>query len=103
MQNGTLQNVPKNETRNFLRIATVSSKTALCYFYIGTDNSSINLLNESFKFGLTAPDFEKAKTNFKLEEISSIDCIIVDLPYNKKDLTDFYFFLKNRGFDNIPI
>jgi lipopolysaccharide/colanic/teichoic acid biosynthesis glycosyltransferase len=103
MQNETLQNVPKDEARTYLRIATVSSKSALCFFYIGTDNSLIQLLADSFKLGLTATGFEAAKKIFKSEEGKVIDCIIIDLPYNEKELKGFYFFLKNRGFENIPI
>jgi lipopolysaccharide/colanic/teichoic acid biosynthesis glycosyltransferase len=32
-----------------------------------------------------------------------IDTIIIDVPYNEKDLKAFYFFLKNRNLENIPI
>jgi lipopolysaccharide/colanic/teichoic acid biosynthesis glycosyltransferase len=103
MQNETLQNVPINGVRSYLRVATVSSRTALCFFYIGTDNNSIQLLMDSFKLGFTSADLEAGKRIFKSEEASLIDCIIIDLPYDEKALKDFHCFLKNRAFENIPI
>jgi len=103
MQIETLQNVPKTEAKSYLRIATISSKTALCFFYIGTDNHSIKFLTDSFKSGFSANDFESAKKMLTGEEGCAVDAIIIDLPYNEKDLKAFYFFLKNRNLDNIPI
>jgi lipopolysaccharide/colanic/teichoic acid biosynthesis glycosyltransferase len=103
MQNETLQNVPDTEVKTYLRVATVSSKTALCFFYIGEDHNSIQLLMESFKSGFTASDFEAGKKMLKSEAGNVVDCIIVDVPYQEKELKGFYFFLKNRGFENIPI
>lgn len=103
MQIETLQNVPKNESKSYLRIATISSKTALCFFYIGSDNQSINLLTDSFKSGFAADDYETAKKILSSEEGSIVDAIIIDMPYHEKDIKAFYFYLKNRGLDNIPI
>jgi len=103
MQNKTVQNLPINEIKSYLRVATISSKTALCFFYVGNNNHSINLLNESFKSGFIAEDFEMAKKILVSEEATIIDAIILDVPFDDKDLKAFYFFLKNRGFDNVPI
>lgn len=103
MQIETLQNVPKNESKSYLRIATISSKTALCFFYIGSDNYSIKLLTESFKSGLSVSDFDAAKKVLGYDDNSNVDAIIIDMPYNEKDLKAFYYFLKNRSLDNIPI
>src|SRR5436190_1795298 len=103
MQIETLQNVPKTDAKSYLRIATISSKTALCFFYIGNDNHSIKFLTDSFKSGITAIDFESAKKVLSGEEAGVVDAIIIDLPYNEKDLKAFYFFLKNRNLDTIPI
>ena len=92
MQIETLQNVPKTDAKSYLRIATISSKTALCFFYIGNDNHSIKFLTDSFKSGITAIDFESAKKVLSGEEAGVVDAIIIDLPYNEKDLKAFYFF-----------
>jgi lipopolysaccharide/colanic/teichoic acid biosynthesis glycosyltransferase len=103
MQIETLQNVPKSEPKNFLRVATISSKTALCFFYIGSDNLSIQILTDSFKSGLSVSDFDTAKKVLASEKKSPIDAIIVDLTYSEKDLKSFHSFLKNMGLDNIPV
>jgi lipopolysaccharide/colanic/teichoic acid biosynthesis glycosyltransferase len=103
MQIETLPSVPKNDTKSYLRIATISSKTALCFFYVGDDHHSLKFLTDSFKSGIAASDFESAKKVFSGEEGNAVDAIIIDLPYNEKDLKAFYFFLKNRNLDNIPI
>jgi lipopolysaccharide/colanic/teichoic acid biosynthesis glycosyltransferase len=103
MQTEILQNVPNNELKSYLRIATISSKTALCYFYIGTDHNSITLLRENFKSGFAVNDLETAKKMLGTEECRLIDAFIVDIPYDEKNLKAFYFFLKNRNLENIPI
>lgn len=103
MQIETLKNVPGNEQKGYLRIATISSKTALCFFYIGADNNSLQFLMNSFKSGLTATDFEVAKLILKTEEKGKVDAIVIDLPYSEKELKAFYFFLKNRGLGDIPV
>ena len=96
MQLEALQNVPKSEPKSYLRIATISSKTALCFFYIGTNDRSIALLNDSFKSGITATNFDEARKILNSEESRVIDTIIIDVPYNEKELEGFYFFLKNN-------
>jgi len=103
MQSEALQNVPKNELKNYLRVATISSKTALCFFYIGTNEDSIKLLIDSFKSGITASNYEEARKFLSTEEGRVMDAIIIDTPYNEKELEGFYFFLKNRNLENIPV
>jgi lipopolysaccharide/colanic/teichoic acid biosynthesis glycosyltransferase len=98
----TLQNVP-NDLKNYLRVASISSKTALCFFYIGNNSDSIQLLTDSFKAGLSASDFETAKKILSSEKENSIDAIILDVAYSEKDLKSFCAFLKNMGLDNIPL
>lgn len=103
MQIETIQNVPKSDSKSHLRVATISSKTALCFFYIGIDNYSVKLLNDNFKSGICADDFQVAKRILSSGEANNIDAIIIDTPYEEKDLKAFYFFLKNRDLNNIPI
>jgi len=103
MQTEALQNVPKNELKSYLRVATISSKTVLCFFYIGTDKDSIKLLNDSFKSGIISDNFEEARKILSTEESRGMDAIIIDIPYNENELEGFYFFLKNRNLENIPV
>ena len=84
MQIETLQNVPKTEAKSYLRIATISSKTALCFFYIGNDNHSIKFLTDSFKSGITTIDFESAKKVLSGEDAGVVDAIIIDFLIMKK-------------------
>lgn len=103
MQVETLKNVPQNDLKNYLRVATISSKTALCYFYIGNDANTMELLSENFNSGLTAKDYETAKKILHNKEITTIDVIIIDVAYNEKEIKAFYSFLKNRNLHFIPI
>lgn len=103
MQIETLQKVPKTEVKNYLRVAAISSKTAFCFFYIGADKNSIKLLENSFKSGLSAGNFDEAKKILSFEEGFGIDAIIIDVPYNEKELQGFYFFLKNMNLENLPV
>lgn len=103
MQLEALQNVPKSEPKSYLRIATISSKTALCFFYIGTNDRSITLLNDSFKSGIISSNFDEAKKILSSEESRVIDAIIIDVAYNELELESFYFFLKNRSLSNVPV
>lgn len=102
MQVEILKNVPKTETKQYLRVATIAHKTALSYFYIGNESNSIQLLSESFDSGIEAGNFEIAKSLFTSGKADA-DVIIIDLPYDQKELKDFHFFLKNRGFHTTPI
>ena len=97
MQTETFQNVPHNDLKSYLRIAAISSKTTLRYLYIGTNKASLSLLNESFKAGLVAPDFESAKKLLGSEQSEIVDAIIIDLPYDSNLVKSFYFFLKRTS------
>lgn len=99
----TLQNVPDSQPVSYLRVATISSKTALCFLYVGNEHNSVEFLMNNFQSGFTADDFEAAKKLLRSQEKNIIDAIIIDLPYNDKELRAFYFFLKNRELDRIPI
>jgi lipopolysaccharide/colanic/teichoic acid biosynthesis glycosyltransferase len=103
MQTEVLQNTLTNDTKNYLRVAAISSKTALNFFYIGSDNKSIQLLEDSFKSGLSAHNFDQARKLISSEDGCIIDAIILDIPYNEKEVKGFYFFLKNRNLGNIPL
>jgi lipopolysaccharide/colanic/teichoic acid biosynthesis glycosyltransferase len=103
MQVETLKNVPQTDLKNYLRVATISSKTAFCFLYIGTDLNTKELLNENFSSGLQADDLESAKALFNLKQAASIDVIIVDVDYKPKEMKAFHSFLKNRSFDTIPL
>jgi lipopolysaccharide/colanic/teichoic acid biosynthesis glycosyltransferase len=103
MQFETLKNVPQTDLKNYLRIATISNKTALCYLYVGTNNDSIGLLSETFNSGFTVENFESAKKFFHNKEINAIDVIIADIGFNEKEIKSFHSFLKNRNLAAIPI
>jgi lipopolysaccharide/colanic/teichoic acid biosynthesis glycosyltransferase len=103
MQVETLKNVPQNDLKNYLRVATISSKTALRYFYIGSDADAIDLLSESFSSGVVAENFENAKRILYNAEPNSIDIIIIDISYNEKEFKAFHAFLKNRNFKTVPV
>lgn len=103
MQVEILKNVPKTDAKQYLRVATIANKTALCYFYIGNDSNSLQLLSESFDSGIQAESFDVAKSLFASGKADNADVIIVDLPYDQRALKEFHFFLKNRGFNSLPI
>lgn len=102
MQIETLHNVPKPE-KQYLRVATISNKTALCYLYIGTDEKSQHFLNESFQSGLTAENLSAAKQLLRPQSAAEIDLIILDVDYHEKELRDFQSFLRNRQLTTIPV
>ncbi|HUQ67817.1 MAG TPA: sugar transferase, partial [Flavitalea sp.] len=103
MQIETLPNVPQIDKKQYLRVATIASKTALCYFYIGTDPSSHDILSSSFHTGFTAEDINAAKKALKMIDQNEIDVLVIDVPYNEKELKDFQAFLRNRDLNLIPV
>lgn len=103
MQVETLKNLPANDLKNYLRVATISNKTALCYLYLGNDSNTLELLSETFSSGLTAENFELAKKLFQGREVKTIDFVIIDINYSEKEFKSFHSFLKNRNFVSIPI
>jgi len=103
MQVETLKNVSQTtDLKSYLRVATISSKTALFFFYIGADEECLEFLNDNFSAGLNAPNFESAKKIFSSGEITPVDVIIADVDYNESEVTEFYSFLKNRNLNSIP-
>src|SRR5687768_3056440 len=102
MQVETLHNVPRFEPKQYLRVATIANKTALCYFYIGTDENSIQFLSESFHTGLIADDYKSAKEALRANA-DIVDVIIIDVAYNEKELRDFHSFLKNIDLLPVPV
>lgn len=103
MQVEILKNVPKTASKQYLRVATIANKTALCYCYVGNESNSLQLLSESFDSGISALNLETARNLFQSGKADNVDVIIIDLPYNQKQLKEFHFFLKNRGFSSIPV
>jgi len=103
MQVETAQNVTLNEKKQYLRVATISSKTALCYFYIGSENRSIQFLSDSFESGFFADNFESAKKSLKAQSLKEIDVIVIDVPYNERELRELQSILKNRSLHTIPV
>jgi lipopolysaccharide/colanic/teichoic acid biosynthesis glycosyltransferase len=103
MQIETLQNPASNEVKSYLRVATISSKTALCYVYVGANQISLNLLQDNFKSGFSVSDLDAAKRLLSSDENHVVDAIILDIPYDDKSVKAFYYFLKNRSLDSIPI
>ncbi|MFL5809774.1 MAG: sugar transferase [Flavisolibacter sp.] len=103
MQVEILQSVPQTEKKQYLRVATISNKTALCYLYIGKDETNISFLSQSFTSGFHAETFDYAKKLIRTIDQKDIDVIIIDVSYNKKDLTDFHSFLQSRNLLSVPV
>src|ERR1700694_5885778 len=103
MQLETLHNLPQKERKQYLRVATISNKTAYCYFYIGNDDNSLQFLAENFRSGFIAADLDEAKEELRTHAQQDIDVLIIDVPYHYSALKEFHSFLKNRGMQSIPI
>lgn len=101
MQVETLKNVPQNDLKSYLRVAAISNKTTLSYLFIGSNKNIIDVLNESFSSGLVLENFELAKK--AVNGTTTIDVVFIDVEYNEKELGAFYYFLKNRNLDSIPL
>lgn len=103
MQVEVLKNLPKTDATQFLRVATVAKKTALCYVYIGDNSKSVEFLEKNFKTGYSAEGFEAAKKLIKSTQTQPIDVIILDVPFDEKSMKDFQSFLFNRNLQTIPL
>lgn len=103
MQVEVLKNLPKTETSQYLRVATVDNKAALCYLYVGDNSKSADFLQRNFKTGFSTENFEMAKKFIKANQTDPIDVIILDLPYDEKLIQDFQSFLFNRSLQTIPV
>jgi lipopolysaccharide/colanic/teichoic acid biosynthesis glycosyltransferase len=100
MQVETLQSVPQTEKKQYLRVATIANKTALCYCYIGNDDKSIQFLGANFHSGFHTENYESAK---KLLRVEDVDVIIIDVAFQEKDLKEFHSFLLLRKLHTIPV
>ena len=99
MQVEVVTGVSKAETKNYLRVATITDKKApLSYFYIGADLSAADLLADNFQSGFVAESFEAAKKIIRSEKFNNqVDAIIVDVKYDSSALWEFQQFLKGKG------
>src|SRR5215208_376760 len=108
MQLEILNKVPENETRKYLRVATITNeKSPLFFLYIGKDENSIKFLLNTTISGAIAENFEGARKLIQSENLNgqSIDVIIIDIAYDPVELKDFQTFLNfsGSGFNSIPL
>ncbi len=103
MQTETLKNVPGFEIKQYLRVASISNKTAYSFLYIGNDDSNLHFLSDSFENGVSVLNFDGAKKLLRPQSLERTDVIIIDLPYSEKELNEFHSFLKNRELVSIPV
>lgn len=107
MQPDLLNKVPGNETKNYLRVATITNeKSPLFFLYIGKDEASIKFLLNTTISGIIAENYENARKLIQSENFSdTVDVIIIDVAYNDYDLRSFISFLKtlDPSYQKIPI
>lgn len=108
MQVDLLNNVPENETRKYLRVATITNeKSPLFFLYIGKNETSIKFLLNTTISGVIAENFENARKLIQSENFTdqTVDVIIIDVAYNADELKSFETFLKTsgKGYTSIPI
>jgi len=103
MQIETLPHVPSTEKKQYLRVATIANKTALCYLYIGDDDVCVEFLAGNFDTGISVSSLEEVKESISLMQLKEVDVIILDVPYNEKEIRDFHSYLKNRELQNVPV
>jgi lipopolysaccharide/colanic/teichoic acid biosynthesis glycosyltransferase len=106
MQADFINKVPENESRSYLRVATITSeKSPLFFLYIGKNESSIKFLLNTAISGIIAENFEMAKKLIQSENFSaqSVDVIILDIAYSQSGLTDFQSFLHKTRTASIPL
>jgi hypothetical protein len=104
MQVETIQSVPKIDKKQYLRVAAISNKSALCFLYVGKNEKIIDFLSESFENGLTASGIDDACQLLKTPATAKeVDVIILDSAYDEKELNEFHSFLKNRELHCIPV
>lgn len=98
MQVNLIDNVPGNETRKCLRVATVTKESSSLFFlYVGNNESSIKFLLNTSSSGLIAENYKSAKNLILNEDFQNrgIDVIILDMPLDSAELTSFNSFLKS--------
>lgn len=95
MQLSTLPATPKTEAQ-FVRLNPhARTSRNLTLVYIGKNYKSTDLSLESSKSGIIAENFVEAKTAMLSAQLSNkpVDGIIVDVPYNEKELAELHSFL----------
>src|SRR5215207_2412969 len=108
MQADLLNKMPQAETKNHLRVATITNeKSALFFLYIGKNEDSIKFLLNTTISGVIAENFENAKKLIQSENFSeqTVDVIIVDVSYNPVEFASFCTFLQTgeKAYRNIPV
>src|SRR6476620_8027003 len=108
MQADLLNKVPQNETRKYLRVATITNeKSPLFFLYVGKDDTSIKFLLNTTIYGVIAENLENAKKLIKSENFNeqTVDVIILDVPYNAAELKNFDCFIRSlgKGYSSIPV
>ena len=108
MQADLLNKVPQDETRKYLRVATITNeKSPLFFLYVGKNDNSIKFLLNTTISGVIAENLENAKKLIKSENFNdqTVDVIILDVPYQAGELKNFEIFLKSlgKGYSSIPV
>ncbi len=108
MQADLLNKVPQDETRKYLRVATITNeKSTLFFLYVGKNDNSIKFLLNTTISGVIAENLENAKKLIKSENFNdqTVDVIILDVPYQAGELKNFETFLKSlgKGYSSIPV
>jgi lipopolysaccharide/colanic/teichoic acid biosynthesis glycosyltransferase len=108
MQVDLLNSVPENETRKYLRVATITNeRSPLFFLYIGKNDASIKFLLNTTISGVIAETFDTAKKLIQSENFNEqvVDVIIIDVSYNATELKKFETFLKSlgNGYSTIPV
>ena len=103
MQVETLPNVHQPEKKQYLRVATISSKAALTFFYIGTNKRSLQFLTENFLAGFTAENIAAACKILRPQSAADVDVIVLDVPFDEKETRAFQSFLINRELQCVPV
>ena len=103
MQTEILLNVPGLEVKPYLRVAAISSKNALSFLYIGTDEKNLQFLSDNFEKGLSVQNCEAAKLALKPQSPDLADVIILDIPFQLRELDELHSYLRNRELHTIPV
>ena len=92
MQTQVLNTTPIHETRNYLRVATITHRQSPLFFlYIGKSETTIKYLLASGNSGLIAENIEEATTIMATENFADkkLDVILFDVPFIKASFTQF--------------
>lgn len=104
MQLSTLPTPTKTEAQ-FVRLNPHARPSRnLTLVYIGKNYKSTDLALESSKSGIIAENYVEAKTAMLSAQLSNkpVDGIIVDVPYNEKELSELHSFLQDNGL-RVPV